>query len=424
VTKSSGSLLERLVEHGIAERSARMYLAACRDGPQTARELARASGLDRVEAYRGIRKLEGAGLLRSSGGRPMRFEALPPAELVDGWIRHTGERLKRLETDRDKLLTEWSEELTRPDVRETRKFAILEGGPTIQGWLRRQIGLARREILMVAGGNSLTRALDGGIDRALADAHRRGVRIRLLSPITPTSLKDAKLYEPFSEMRHAVQPIGSRTVVFDRGLSLVYVSGEEGFGASGAVQVALWSTAPSFVALAREYHHRLWTHAIPVATRFVELENPSTAELAVQAGNSAEAFERLREIAELGMRATGTNELRLDLPEMIETIANRLGKQIADTIPATTRTEVLEGLSEYYRTHAIGRLEVVKEKPLTLRVTQCFACVEQSPEIGRLLCPKLLGSVLENRLGIPFDVSKPDPRRHATRGCSFIVTPA
>ncbi|MCI4317046.1 MAG: hypothetical protein L3J96_00775, partial [Thermoplasmata archaeon] len=151
MTKSSGSLLERLVEQGIQERSARMYLAACRDGPQTARELARGSGLDRVEAYRGIRKLESAGLLRSSGGRPMRFEALPPAELVDKWIRHTGDRLKRLETDRDKLLTEWSEELTRPDVRETRKFAILEGGPTIQGWLRRQIGLARREILMVAG---------------------------------------------------------------------------------------------------------------------------------------------------------------------------------------------------------------------------------------------------------------------------------
>jgi sugar-specific transcriptional regulator TrmB len=424
VTKNSGSLLERLVEHGIPERSARMYLAACRDGPQTARELARASGLDRVEAYRGIRKLESAGLLRGSGGRPMRFEALPPADLVDRWIRHTGERLKRLETDRDRLLTEWSEELTRPDARETRKFAILEGGPTIQGWLRRQIGLARREILMVAGGTSLTRALDGGIDRALADAHQRGVRIRLIAPITPTSLKDAKLFEPFTELRHAVQPIGSRTVILDRSLSLVYVSGEEGFGPSVPVQVALWSTAPSFVGLAREYHHRLWSHGIPAATRFVELENPSNAELAIQAGNALEPFERLREIAELGMRATGTNELRLDLPEMIETIAHRLGAQIAERIPGTTRSEVVEGLSEYYRTHALGRLEVVKEKPFTLKVTQCFACVEQSPEIGRLLCSKMLESVLETRLGTPVDVSKPDPRRHATRGCCFTVTPA
>ena len=424
MARSGGSLLDRLVEHGVPERSARMYLAACRDGPQTASELARASGLDRVEAYRSIRRLESAGLLRSSGGRPMRFAALPPAELVDGWIRNTGEHLKRLETDRARLLTEWSEELSRPDAWESRKFAILEGRPTIQAWLRRQIGLARREILLVAGRTTLARAIDGGIDRALREAHERGVRIRLVAPVTAASLRDAKLFEGFAELRHVTPPVENRTVIFDRGLSLVYVSGEEGLGTAGAIQVALWSTAPSFVALAREYHHRLWTHGVPSAARFVELEHPSGPDLPVTLANMAEPFDRIREIAELGMRLTGTPELRLDLPEMIETVARRLGQQIAAAIPGASRDEVVEGLTEYYRTHALGRLEVLKEKPFTLRVTKCFACTEQSPEVGRLLCPKLLQSVLETRLGEEFEVSKPDPSRHAARGCCFTVTPA
>lgn len=423
MARNGGSLLERLVEHGIPERSARIYLAACRDGPQTASELARASGQDRVEAYRSIRRLEAAGLLRTNGGRPMRFAALPPAELVDGWIRTHSDRLKRLETDRDRLLAEWTEELSLPDAHEARKFAVLEGRTRIQGWLRRQIGLARREILLAAGSTTLARAIDGGVDRALAEAHARGVRIRLVVPIAPANLKDAKLFEGFAEMRHSPEPVTSRAVIFDRNMSLVYVSGEEGFGTPDDGQVALWSTTPSFVGRARAYQLRLWGHGRPAAARFVELENPPTTELSVSAANPSEPFERLREIAELGLRVTGAPELRFDLPEMIETVGERLGRQIASTIPGETRPEVLQGLSEYYRTHALGRLELLKERPLTLRVTGCFACTETSPEIGRILCPKILATVLATRLGSEFDVSQPDPRRHAVRGCCFTVTP-
>ncbi len=424
MTRNGSSLLDRLVEHGIPEPAARIYLASCRDGPQSASVLARASGIDRVQAYRAIRLLEREGLLRAGRGRPMRFGALPPAELVDRWIRASSERTRRLESDRERLLAEWSEEPIRPDAHESRKFAVLEGRQAIWGWLRRQIGAARREILLVGGASTLARAIDGGIDRALAEAHRRGVRIRMVAPIAVPSIKDAKLFEGFAELHHTSEPVASRTVVIDRELTLVYVSGEEGFGSGEGVQIALWSTVPSFVGLAREYHHHLWARSVPAASRFVELENPPRAELPISPRNGSEAFDRLREITELGMRATGVAELRLDLPEMIETVAGRLGRQIASAVSGSSPSEVAESLAEYYRTHALGRLDVAKSRPFTLRVSDCFACTEQSPEVGRLLCPKMLETVLESRLGTPFSVSKPDPRRHADRGCRFIVTAA
>lgn len=424
MTRNGTSLLDRLIEHGIPEPTARVYLSACRDGPQTASALARASGLDRVQAYRSIRRLESEGLLRPGRGRPMRFHALPPSDLVDGWIRASSERLRRLEGDRDRLLTEWNDAASRPDAHETQKFATLEGRTTIWTWLKRQIGAARREILLVGGPTTLERAMDGGIDRVLAQAHERGVRIRLVTPIGGASLKDAKHFEPFCELHHTAEALTSRTVVIDRQLCLAYVSGEEGFGPSDAVQVALWSTVPSFVGLAREYHHRLWVRSVPAASRFVELENPPRAELPVGPRYGAESFERIREITELGMRATGVSDLTLDLPEMIETVAGRLGRQIAAATTGATLPEVAESLGEYYRTHALGRLDVAKARPFTLRVSQCFACTEQSPEVGRLLCPKVLQTVLETRLGTPFTVSKPDPRRHADRGCRFVVSAA
>ncbi len=140
-------------------------------------------------------------------------------------------------------------------------------------------------------------------------------------------------------------------------------------------------------------------------------------------GHLAEPFQRLREITELGMRATGVREVRFDLPEMIETVARQLGSTIATRVEGSTPEEVARSLVGYYATHALGQLEVRREDPLTLRVTQCFACTPQSPEIGRVLCPRMLRGVLETRLGSGWEVSRPDPRRHASKGCVFTVTP-
>jgi hypothetical protein len=72
----------------------------------------------------------------------------------------------------------------------------------------------------------------------------------------------------------------------------------------------------------------------------------------------------------------------------------------------------------------MGRLAVEKERPLTLRVTGCFACIPASPEIGREMCPQLLRAVLETRLGQRWAVTKPDPAKHASRGCIFTANPA
>jgi len=57
-------------------------------------------------------------------------------------------------------------------------------------------------------------------------------------------------------------------------------------------------------------------------------------------------------------------------------------------------------------------------------VTGCFACTGDSPEIGRVMCPELLRTILEARLGQRWEVSKPDPTKHASRGCVFTATPA
>jgi sugar-specific transcriptional regulator TrmB len=424
MTRPNSGLLELLGEHGVPEKGVRLYLAACRAGPQTASELARLCAVDRVEAYRIIQQLTEAGLLSATGSRPRRFAALPPNELVDRWIRRAADRLRQLEQDRAKILSDWEERRTEVEEGDPRRFAVLEGRETVQRFLKKRLGTAERQVLVSASGPWLAIQIDGGIDRSLKEATARGVKVRVVTEVSPSNLGEAKHYSGFSELRHSSAPVTSRTVVIDHQGALVYVSGEEGFGTTGADQVALWSTSPGFVQLARDYHRRLWSPASRAEQRFVEIESPPAAVLPVVAGRETAPFQRLKEIAKLGMRASGVREFQLDLPEFAEGIARQLGREIAKEVEGRNAAEVAHSLGQYYATHTMGRLAVVRDRPLTIQVTGCFACTSDSPELGRVICPQLLRAVLESRLGSHWEVSKPDPTKHAARGCVFTATSA
>ena len=417
----AGRLIDLLVEHGIPERAARIYIAACREGPQTAAELARVSSLNRVEAYRYIRQLEAAGMLTVNGHRPMRFAALSPEALIDRWVRLGAENLHRLQADRERVLSDLKESLADVDSADTRGFTVLEGATPIQRFISRRVGTAKREVRLTLPGAALALAIEGGIDRAIKEARGRGVKVRLITEVTVANRAEAKHFDSFTEMRHAPGRVAHGAIVVDHAGVLVYVSGPGGIGSGGSPPVAVWSTRATFRQPVLDYHRHLWGRAIPAAERLVELEGRGPAVLAVPTGRELQSFDRMGEIAKLGMRITGIAKLRLDLPELIEAVARPMGRQIAEEIGGETREGVARALVDFYAHHALGRLEIMKNRPLTLRATQCFACVRQSPEVGRVFCPALVRSVFEARLGGSWDVSKPDPRRHAERGCLFTV---
>jgi len=424
VSRSGSGLRDLLADHGVPERAARLYLQSCRAGPQTASELARLAAVNRVEAYRLIQSLVAEGLLSATGSRPRRFAALPPERLLDRWISNAAERLRGLEHDRSRILSEWEAGRTEVDDNDPRKFAVLDGREPIRRFLRKRIGSASREILVSATSPWLASMMDGGIDRALGDARQRGVRVQLVTEVLPANLAEAKHFASRVSLRHALVPVSNRAVVLDGSGAIVFVSGDDGLGRAPEEQVALWSNAGTFIALARDYHRRLWRTGETAESRFVDLEEPAAAALPVVSGREGLPFQRLREIAKLGMRASGVREFQLDLRELIQTIARQLGREIAESVEGGTPAEVAKSLARYYATHTMGRLSVERDRPLTLRVTGCFACTSDSPEIGRELCPQLLRSVLETRLGPRWVVTKPDPTKHARRGCIFTASGA
>ncbi len=421
MTRARPSLADLLVAHGISEPAARIYLAASRGGTMTASELARATAIHRVHGYRHLRELVQAGLLRQIGSRPMRFAPLPAEELMDRWISGAAAEVDRLRRDRPLLLEEVEDPRPIPGGSDGRRFNVVEGQAAIHAFLRRRFGTARHEIWVAVGGFALARAVDGGLDRALREARERGVRVRVVTEAGPSNLPEVKLFGHAVELRLSRRPVTSRAILIDRAEVALFVSGEEGFGAAGDAQVLLHTTDPRFLSLTREYQLRLWGHAVPAARRIAEIEGAPEGLLPVAQEQMSETFQRLREITELGMAATGLKEISIDLPNLIGEVAKQLGRQIGEEIEGRTAPEVGRSLVEFYARRGGGKMQVVREAPLTLKITGCFAC-KASPEIGRVLCSRLLAAAMERRTGASWDVSEPDPTRHAARGCLFSVT--
>jgi HTH-type transcriptional regulator, sugar sensing transcriptional regulator len=422
VARSGAGLVRLLAERGVPERAARIYIAASREGPQTASELARMSGIHRVETYRHIQQLHEAGLLRSVGGRPMRFRALSAEELLERWIRTTSEDLRRLEAGRDQLIRDFQEQIATPEVTDGRKFVVMERRKALYSFLRKQIGLARKEILLSLSPSALARFIDGGIDRELRTAMQRGVRVRVITEINRGNLPDAKHFATFAEIRNTRTMPAARGVLFDKAGAVVYVAGDLRPGGDEDRLVTVWTTDQEFLNLVRIQFHELWNHCAPSEQRIVELEEPRAASLPVRLGHEAESFNRLREITQLGMQVGGLRELPFDLPEFIDTVARQVGREIASELDGEIPLEVARSLQSYYRDHGL-RFEILQPDPLLLRADGCIACDGASPEVGRLLCPAILRTIFEARTGGRWEVARPETHKRGQGGHIFALSP-
>ncbi len=422
MARSGAGLVRLLAERGVPERAARIYIAASREGPQTASELARMSGTHRVETYRHIQQLREAGLLRPVGGRPMRFGALSAEELLERWIRTTSEDLRRLEAGRDHLLREFQEHISTPEVSDGRKYVVMERRKSLYSFLRKQIGLARKEIQLSLSPSALSRFIDGGLDRDLRTAKQRGVKVRVITEINRGNLADVKHFSAFSEVRNTRTMPAARGVLLDKSGAVVYVAGDLRTGGNEDHLVTVWTTDPEFLNLVRVQYQQLWNHCTPSEHRIVELEEPAVAALPVRLGREVESFNRLREITQLGMQVGGLRDLPFDVPEFIDTVARQVGRKIAGEIEGELPLEVARSLQEYYRGRNV-RFDIVESEPLVVRTDGCIACDGASPEVGRLLCPAILRTIFEARTGGRWEVTRPEARRRSARGHVFSLSP-
>lgn len=198
----------------------KVWTALLSRGTSTAGELSNISDVPRSRTYDILESLEKKGFIIMKLGKPIKFVALKPEEVVErvkkNLVRYTQERTKRLDTLKDdEVITELTDLFTKgiKFVEPSDLSGSLRGRQNLYNHLDMMIRDAEKTITIVTTAEGLSRKFEA-LMPALEKCKKRGVKIRIAAPINKNNLKVAKDLKNVAEIRD-LQEIKARFVIID-----------------------------------------------------------------------------------------------------------------------------------------------------------------------------------------------------------------
>jgi len=198
----------------------KVWAALLSRGMSTAGELSNISDVPRSRTYDILESLEKKGFIIMKLGKPIKFVALKPEEVVErvkkNLIRDAQEKSKRLEKLKDEdilrelsgLFSEGSKFVEAGDL-----SGSLKGRQNVYNHLDMLIREAEKTVTIVTTASGLNRKLEA-LMPSIDKARKRGVKVRIAAPITAENKKIAKDLSSVAEVRNA-EDLKARFVIID-----------------------------------------------------------------------------------------------------------------------------------------------------------------------------------------------------------------
>ena len=198
----------------------RVWTALLSRGVSTAGELSSISDVPRSRTYDILESLEKKGFILMKLGKPIKFIALKPEEVVErvkkNLVRSAQERSKRLEQLKgDEVLGELTGLFTQgvKFVEPTDLSGSLRGRQNIYNHLDMMVRDAEKSITIVTTAEGLNRKLEALLP-SLEKARKRRVDIRIAAPINAENVKVAKELAKVADVRN-MQGLKARFTIID-----------------------------------------------------------------------------------------------------------------------------------------------------------------------------------------------------------------
>jgi HTH-type transcriptional regulator, sugar sensing transcriptional regulator len=198
----------------------KVWTALLSRGTSTAGELSSISDVPRSRTYDILESLEKKGFIVMKLGKPIKFVALKPEEVVErvkkNLVITAKEKSKRLEKLKgnevlDELNTLFSDGIKY--IEPTDLSGALKGRQNIYNHLDMLVREAQNTITLVTTADGLSRKLEVLLP-SLEKAKKRGVTIRIAAPITEENKQIAKDFSKVAEVRN-VGNLKARFMIID-----------------------------------------------------------------------------------------------------------------------------------------------------------------------------------------------------------------
>ena len=198
----------------------KVWTALLSRGTSTAGELSNISDVPRSRTYDILESLEKKGFIIMKLGKPIKFVALKPDEVVErvkkNLVKYTQERTKRLDgLKEDEVLVELTNIFTKgiKFVEPSDLSGSLKGRQNLYNHLDMMIRDAEKTITIVTTAEGLNRKFEA-LMPSLEKCKKRGVKIRIAAPINKNNIKIAKDLKGVCEIRD-LENIKARFTIID-----------------------------------------------------------------------------------------------------------------------------------------------------------------------------------------------------------------
>lgn len=245
----------------------KVWTALLSRGTSTAGELSNISDVPRSRTYDILESLEKKGFIVMKLGKPIKFVALKPEEVVErvkkNLMRDAKERSNRLETLKgDEVLEELSSLFTKgvKFVEPSDLSGSLKGRQNLYNHMDMMIRDAESTITIMTTAEGLNRKLES-LMPSLEKCKKRGVKIRIAAPINSNNIKVARDFKKVAEVR-SIDKFKARFAVIDSTQLMFMLLDDEKFHPN--YDIGVWINTEFFAQALEQLFELAWKDMKPV----------------------------------------------------------------------------------------------------------------------------------------------------------------
>ena len=242
----------------------KLWTALLSRGVSTAGELSDMADVPRSRSYDVLESLEKKGFVVMKIGKPIKYIAIPPTEVVDRVKKNmhfdAQEKIKRLDTVRGSPLLEELETLHKNGITlvdPSELSGCLRGRNNIYNHLDMLIKDAKKSVNIATTEQGLLRKMEG-LMGSLEKVKKKGVKIKIAAPITNENRKVAEALRNIAEVRHN-DKVNTRFVTVD-GKDMVFMMLDDN-DVHPSYDLGIWVKTPYFTSAMDNMFDQVWKGA-------------------------------------------------------------------------------------------------------------------------------------------------------------------
>jgi len=245
----------------------KVWTALLSRGTSTAGELSTISDVPRSRTYDILESLEKKGFILMKIGKPIKFVALKPEEVVErvkkNLMVEAKDKTKRLETLKgDEVLDELTGLFTKgiKFVEPSDLSGSLKGRQNLYNHLDMMVRDAEKTITIVTTAEGLNRKLEA-LMPSFEKVKKRGVKIRIAAPIDKNNIQMARELKKVAEVKN-LENIKARFTIIDSNQLMFMLLDDEKFHPN--YDVGVWINTEFFSQALEQMFELAWKEMKPI----------------------------------------------------------------------------------------------------------------------------------------------------------------